>query len=245
MGTIRAADGGEMLNSEQFYYTKDTQRRPVLNIIHTETETVIPTDFVVTLTPINGQNGEYTADKGWIDIKAAFDEKENIAVSIEGKSILPLMVADVADDNSGSFVFGYTQVSADGQLVYTRAVEYTCTDGSEVWIDIDQVGDYVKPSALENLATKSDIANMVTKRSYHQEKNSGHTYTLVDGAYMFIACDAGHSGVATVRISGDAFNVSHVSTLSSWTLTKGTVTNSFFINNTSTTNALDVYVISL
>lgn len=32
MATIRAADGGEMLNSEQFYYTKDAQRRPVLNI---------------------------------------------------------------------------------------------------------------------------------------------------------------------------------------------------------------------
>lgn len=245
MGTIRAADGGEMLNSEQFYYTKDIQRRPVLNIIHTETETVIPTDFVVTLTPINGQNGEYTADKGWIDIKAAFDNKENIAVSIEGKSILPLMVADVADVNSGNFVFGYTQVSADGQLVYTRAVEYTRTSDSETWVDIDQVGDYAKPSDLTNLATKADIANMVTKRTFHQEKNTAHTYTLVDGVYMLVACDAGHSGVATVRISGSDFNVSYVSTLSSWAATKGAVANSIYINNLSPSTALDVYVISL
>lgn len=30
--TIRSADGGEMLNKDQFYYTKDEQRRPVLNV---------------------------------------------------------------------------------------------------------------------------------------------------------------------------------------------------------------------
>ena len=30
--TIRAADGGELLNSNQFHYTKDTLGRPVLNI---------------------------------------------------------------------------------------------------------------------------------------------------------------------------------------------------------------------
>lgn len=244
MATIRAADGGEMLNSEQFYYTKDAQRRPVLNIIHTETETVIPTDFIVTLTVIDGQEGAYTADKGWIDIQAAFNNKENIAVSIEGKAILPLMIAEVANGNA-SFVFGYTQVSANGQLVHTRAVEYTYDGENETWVDVDEVGDYVKPSALENLATKSDIANMVTKRTFHQAQNTGSMYTLVDGAYMLIACDAGHSGVATIRISGDAFNVSHVSTLSSWTVTKGAVTNGVYINNTSTTNALDVYVIAL
>lgn len=32
MPTIRAADGGELLNSNQFHYTKDDQGRPVLNV---------------------------------------------------------------------------------------------------------------------------------------------------------------------------------------------------------------------
>lgn len=32
MATIRAADGGYLLNSDQFNYTKDEQGRPVLNI---------------------------------------------------------------------------------------------------------------------------------------------------------------------------------------------------------------------
>ena len=31
--TIRAADGGYLLNSEQFNYTKDAQGRPVLNVV--------------------------------------------------------------------------------------------------------------------------------------------------------------------------------------------------------------------
>lgn len=33
MATIRAADGGYLLNSEQFNYTKDAQGRPVLNVV--------------------------------------------------------------------------------------------------------------------------------------------------------------------------------------------------------------------
>lgn len=32
MATIRAADGGYLLNSDQFNYTKDAQSRPVLNV---------------------------------------------------------------------------------------------------------------------------------------------------------------------------------------------------------------------
>ena len=32
MATIRAADGGYLLNSDQFNYTKDAQGRPVLNV---------------------------------------------------------------------------------------------------------------------------------------------------------------------------------------------------------------------
>ena len=32
MPTIRAADGGYLLDAEQFYYTKDEQRRPVMHI---------------------------------------------------------------------------------------------------------------------------------------------------------------------------------------------------------------------
>ena len=32
MPTIRAVDGGYLLGAEQFYYTKDEQRRPVMHI---------------------------------------------------------------------------------------------------------------------------------------------------------------------------------------------------------------------
>lgn len=77
------------------------------------------------------------------------------------------------------------------------------------------------------------------------DANTGHTYTLNDGVYMLVTCDDGHSGVAVINISGDKFKVSHVCTLSSWTVSKGAVSNSIYINNLSTTSALDVYVISL
>lgn len=32
MATIRAEDGGYLLDAEQFYYTNDEQRRPVMHI---------------------------------------------------------------------------------------------------------------------------------------------------------------------------------------------------------------------
>lgn len=235
MDTIRAKDGAYLLNSNQFYYNKDALGRPVLNVVHTETEPVITTDFVITLT--EHENGTYTADKAWVDIKAAYDEKENIVVDING-SRLPMMSASVVASGDANFYFGYTTVTPNGQLVSTRAVEYTylSTDGSESWVDADEAGEYVKPD---------DIANMVTKKVLHQAKNTGSMFTLANGVYMLVACDAGHSGVATINVSGDAFTVSHVSTLSSWTVTKGAVANGVFINNLSTTTDLDVYVVSI
>lgn len=199
----------------------------------THWQTIASQDFIIGLT--DNQDGTYTADKTYVEIKAAYDAKMNIEINIGGTAILPLMVAEVVNGEA-SFIFGYTRVSVDGQLVHTRAVEYAHSDSTDTWTDIDEVGDYVKTS---------DVNKMVTKQSFHQEPNTAHTYTLVDGVYVLVACDAGHSGVATVNISGNSFVVSHVSTLSSWTATKGAVSNSIYINNLSPSAALDVYVLAL
>lgn len=282
-------------------------------------------DFIITLT--DNQDGTYTANKTWEEIKAAFEAKENIAVSIgNGDTRLPLMSAELAADGNAGFTFGYTKVTTDGQLVSTRGINYFHTAGSDAddeWTDIDQVGEYLKTSggvmsgdismAASNItdvqelstadqhplylgnvvhpagtagvritSTTNDEAAVVspssqstyrpinvgsptapnhavnlayltqemkdepvTQQVFDLAANSGHTYTLNDGVYMLVTCDDGHSGVAVVNISGDKFKVSHVCTLSSWTVTKGAVANSVYINNISTTNALDVYVISL
>lgn len=65
-------------------------------------------DFIITLTPIAGQEGEYTADKTFVEVKTAYDAKENIAVSYDNAR-LPLMNAQFANGGSeGGFTFGYT-----------------------------------------------------------------------------------------------------------------------------------------
>lgn len=283
-------------------------------------------DFIIILTEITGQEGEYTADKTWVEIKAAFDAKENIAVSIgNGDVRLPLMNAQIAENGDGGFTFGYTQVTTNGQLVSTRAINYlhTAAPVSDEWTDIDQVGEYLQTSGgtmegnlsmaannitdVQELSTADQyplyIGNVIhpdgtsgvritsttnneaavvspssqttyrpinvgtptapnhavnlayltqevkdeaaTKQVLSFPANTGHTYTLSDGVYMLVTCDAGHNGVAVINISGSELCVSHVSTLSSWTVTKGAVANSIYINNTSTTTALDVHVIAI
>lgn len=103
-------------------------------------------DFIITLTPIAGQEGEYTADKTFVEVKTAYDAKENIAVSYDNAR-LPLMNAQFANGGSeGGFTFGYTQVTTNGSLVSTRAINYFHTANADEWTDNDQVGEYLKVS---------------------------------------------------------------------------------------------------
>lgn len=101
MATIRAADGGYLLNSEQFNYTKDAQGRPVLNVVGGGGGTVTESDienalgykpigaddvpvkkvngatgevkstFYVTVT--QGNDGSVTADKTAAEVYAAYE----------------------------------------------------------------------------------------------------------------------------------------------------------------------------
>lgn len=279
-------------------------------------------DFIIGL--IDNQDGTYTANKTYVEIKTAYDSKENIAVEIDSAR-LPLMNVQFANSgNEAGFTFGYTQVTTDAQLVTTRAVHYLhSADGADEWTDDIQTAEYLKttggvmegslsmgnnnitdiqelkvdgeyplflgnvihqtgtngvritattnneaavvatdsqstyrpinvgnptaPNHAVNLAylTQEMKDEPVTQQVLSFDANTGHTYTLNDGVYMLVTCDDGHSGVAVINISGDKFKVSHVCTLSSWTVAKGAVNNSIFINNLSTTITLDVYVISL
>ena len=70
MTTIRAADGGYLLNSDQFNYTKDAQGRPVLNVVGGGSGAVTEADIEnalgykpisadeVPVKSVNGQTGE-------------------------------------------------------------------------------------------------------------------------------------------------------------------------------------------
>ena len=230
--TIRANDGGSLLNSDQFYYTKDGQNRPVLNIVHTEVEPTVTTDFVIGLTAIIGQEGEYTADKGWADIKAAYDNNENLIITINGAK-LPMMSAEVAEDGNAGFTFGYTQVTTGGQLVSTRAVNYYHTADTDEWTDGDEVGEYVR------------IDNAVSKSHVDLVRSSGLTIQLQDGVYLLSACDEIHRGVVCAFVCGSSTTISALTGLPGWEVVKGAVANSLSINNKSDTAGLSVAVVPI
>ena len=92
-------------------------------------------DFIIGLT---GENeGHYTADKTYVQIKAAFDSKENIAVQYDS-SRLPLIIAQFANNgNEAGFTFGYTQIQSGGQRVVTRAIQYIHDESGDSWSDAD------------------------------------------------------------------------------------------------------------
>ena len=92
-------------------------------------------DFIIGLT---GENeGHYTADKTYVQIKAAFDSKENIAVQYDS-SRLPLIIAQFANNgNEAGFTFGYTQIQSSGQRVVTRAIQYIHDESGDSWSDAD------------------------------------------------------------------------------------------------------------
>lgn len=134
-------------------------------------------DFIITLTE-NG-DGTYTADKTYVQIKAAYDGKENIAVSLDSAR-LPLMNAQFADGGDAGFTFGYTQVTTDGQLVSTRGINYshTVATGHDVWTDVDQVGEYLRLNGGTMTGPISMAANSITDV---QELSTADTHPLILG----------------------------------------------------------------
>ena len=105
MATIRAADGGYLLNSEQFNYTKDAQGRPVLNVVGGGGGTVTSVNgatgatkstFYVTVTQGDGANA--TADKTAAEVYAAYEAGYAVyaIAKFKGAKVpytLPLMAA--------------------------------------------------------------------------------------------------------------------------------------------------------
>lgn len=109
----------------------------------TRWQSIASGDFIIILT--DNKNGTYSADKTFAEIKTAFENRENIAVSIgNGNTRLPLMNAEIADNGDAGFTFGYTQLTLDAQLVSTRAINYFHTADADQWTDNDQVGEYLK-----------------------------------------------------------------------------------------------------
>lgn len=113
-------------------------------------------DFIIGLTEEN--QGQYTADKTYVQIKAAFDGKENIAVQYDS-SRLPLINAQFADNgNKAGFTFGYTQVQTGGQRVVTRAIQYNHDESGDTWSDADYTADLSGYLSLEGGAMEGPLS---------------------------------------------------------------------------------------
>lgn len=131
-------------------------------------------DFIIGLTEEN--QGQYTADKTYVEIKAAFDSKENIAVQYDS-SRLPLINAQFADNgNKAGFTFGYTQVQTGGQRVVTRAIQYNHNEDGDMWKDADDTADLSGYLSLEGGAMEGPL----TLAGDPQEDNHASTKKYVD-----------------------------------------------------------------
>lgn len=96
-------------------------------------------NFVIQLTE-NVNNKTYTADKTYVEIKSAFDAKENLVVRLNS-SEFSLMNVEFANENEAGFTFGYTEVRLDGQVIETRSIQYTHSNGADNWSDSDDTAD--------------------------------------------------------------------------------------------------------
>ncbi len=108
----------------------------------THWQTIGSENFVIQLTEHTAED-TYTADKTWVEIKAAYEAKQNIVVRVDS-SELQLMNAQFANGDSAGFTFGYTQVMYDGEAVTTRAIHYFHTDGGDEWKGADETTEYLK-----------------------------------------------------------------------------------------------------
>lgn len=138
-------------------------------------------DFIIGLTEEN--QGQYTADKTYVQIKAAFDGKENIAVQYDS-SRLPLINAQFAKDGlEAGFTFGYTQVQTGGQRVVTRAIQYNHSESGDTWSDADYTADL-----SEYLPLDGGIMNgPLTLAGEPQEDGHAATKKYVDDRTLVVA----------------------------------------------------------
>ncbi len=184
----------------------------------THWQTIGSENFVIQLTEHTAED-TYTADKTWVEIKAAYDAKQNIVVRVDS-SELQLMNAQFANGDSAGFTFGYTQVMYDGEAVTTRAIHYFHADGGDEWKGADETTEYLKITGgtmdgaltlagdpLENnhAATKRYVDNRTFVVMFSQHPTAGLT-TQTDIREITQAILDKRLVYAT--LDGDTYNVS-------------------------------------
>ena len=213
MATIRAADGGYLLNSEQFNYTKDAQGRPVLNVVVGGGGTVTEADIEnalgykpisaddVPVKKVNGATGEVkstfyvtitsaedesiSADKTLEEIYTAYEKGYAVYAKTADSPqiIVPLTIA-VHSGNDYAVVF-------NGAVTFGDTTEYTISNDGSGWTiytkDIafkDNIPTI--PTALKNpYSLNIKIGDKTT--SY--DGSAAKTVEIPDGVPPFTAAD--------------------------------------------------------
>ena len=174
MATIRAADGGYLLNSEQFNYTKDAQGRPVLNVVGGGGGTVtsvngatgeVKSTFYVTITI--GEDESISADKTLEEIYTAYEKGYAVYAKTADSPqiIVPLTIA-VHSGNDYAVVF-------NGAVTFGDTIEYVISNDGSGWTI------YAK-----DIAFKDNIPTIPTalKNPYSLNINIGNATTSYDGS---------------------------------------------------------------
>ena len=178
-------------------------------------------DFIIELT--REAQGHYTADKTYVEIKNAFDSKENIAVKYDS-SRLPLINAQFVNNGSkAGFTFGYTQVQTGGQRVVTRAIQYNHDEDGDNWEDADNEADLSEYLPLEggvmngpltlagdptndsHAVTKKYVDNRTLEVVFRQHESAGVTTTTDIGEITNAILN---KRLVYATLSGDTYNVS-------------------------------------
>ena len=130
MATIRAADGGYLLNSEQFNYTKDAQGRPVLNVVGGGGGTVTEADIEnalgykpigaadVPVKSVNGHTGAVTLGKADVGL----GNVDNVSINTRLNRMTNVNAADT----------NYTTYMARGEALFS-AETTPSVNGAIAW----------------------------------------------------------------------------------------------------------------
>lgn len=162
----------------------------------TKWQSIASKNFVIGLTE-DVDNGTYTADKTWVEIKTAYDESQNIVIRLDG-SEMPLMNASMANDGNATLVFGYTEIKEQEGNVVTRAINYLHQDDVDIWRDSVASGEYVSKSG----STMTGPLRLVETPIY---ENEAITKKYADERVLKVAFSRGSDG--TIHADTEMANI--------------------------------------
>lgn len=138
--------------------------------IVTKWQPIASKNFVIGLTE-HVDNGTYTADKTWVEIKTAYDESQNIVIRIDG-SEMPLMNVQLANNEDAAFLFGHVEVQTGGQRIVTRGIQYSHSGATDTWSDYDMEADLSEylPLAGGNMQGALNLAGAPTENNHAANK---------------------------------------------------------------------------